>query len=460
LTTVAGTSASAPTRTMSGSGWQCIAGSLRFPPVRVATLVLALAACNNSGEYSTLETTPAPTIPTSSAERVPRSTGPVEFKTDTPRRLDRFSALPLISEEEYRKTIIPLNDRLVPIRVEPADLRQPALYGFNVILDGSNRSFIIDGDEQQGYRLFVDLDGDGDLQEESPRHFIADNGLPTVVLEPTAAERGRDPDTASAPVLVFEIRAPQAHSEAPLSVWKSDQTVRRGNAKLGDGEYAFALLGNSGVYGRDYQVVFFDVDGDGKLDLTEDPLSPERYTLRERYVHLGGRGYEFRAASDGSTLVLTPLAKNRPPRPDVRPSCPAPSLRLPDFTGHMRELAEFRGKWVVLDFWTPWCQPCVRAAPELKRAELELGPRGLEIVGVHDGEPDETARNFIRDNAISGPQLIDADQAAQSLYRVDAWPAYVVIDPGGTIVTRENNWSSVRAVLDERLAHHTSMTPL
>jgi thiol-disulfide isomerase/thioredoxin len=421
----------------------------------VATLVvLALAACNSSGGYSTLETTPAPTLPTSFAERAPRSTGPVEFKTDTPQRLDRFSALPLSSEEEYRKTIIPLKDRVVPIRVKPADLRQPALYGFNVILDGCNRSVIIDGDEQLGYRVFVDLDGDGDLQEEGPRHFIANNGPPTVVLEPTAAERGRDPGTASAPVLVFEIRAPQAQGEAPFSVWKSDQTVRRGTAKLGDGEYAFALLGDSGVYGRDYQVVVFDVDGDGKLDLTEDPLSQERYTLRERYVQLGGRDYEFGAASDGSALVLTPLANNRPPRPDVRPSFSAPSLRLPDFTGHMRELAEFRGKWVVLNFWAPWCQPCVRAAPELKRAERELGPRGLEIVGVHDGEPDETARNFIRDNVMSWPQLIDGDQAAQSLYRVDALPAYVVIDPGGTIVARENTWSSVRAVLDERLPNH------
>lgn len=411
--------------------------------MRVAVLcVLALAACNSSGGYSTLETTPAPT-------------GPLEFETDAPRRLDRFSALPLSSEEQYRKTIIPLKDRVVPIRAEPSDLRQPALYGFNVILDGSNRSVIVDGNEQLGYRLFVDLDGDGDLQEERPRHFLADDGPPTVVLEPTAAERGRDPGTAAAAVIVFEIRVPQAEQgEAPFSVWKSDQTVRRGTAKLGDREYDFALLGDSGVYGRDYQVVVFDVDGDGKLDLTEDPLSPERYTLREPHVQLGGLSYEFEVASDGSTLVLTPLAENRPPRPDVRPSFSAPALRLPDFTGQMRELAEFRGKWVVLDFWSPWCQPCVRAAPELTRAAQELGPRGLEIVGVHDGEPDDAARNFIRDNSMSWPQLIDADQAAQSLYRVDALPAYVLIDPSGTIITRENAWSSVRAVLDDRLPNH------
>jgi thiol-disulfide isomerase/thioredoxin len=424
--------------------------------VRIAALVvLALAACNRSGESNTLETTPAPL--TSSPKRVAPPTGTVEFKTNTPQRLDRFSALPLSSEEEYRKTILSLKDRIVPIRVAPADLRKPALYGFNVIIDGSNRSVIIDGDEQLGYRLFVDLDGDGDLQEQGPRHFIANNGPPTVVLEPTVAERGRDPGTASALVIVFEIRAPGAQQGgAPFSVWKSDQTVRRGTAKLEDREYAFALLGDSGVYGRDYQAVVFDIDGDDKLDLTEDPLSPERYTLRERYVHLGGHGYEFAVASDGSTLVLTPLAENRPPRPDVRPSFSAPPLRLPDFTGQMRELAEFRGKWVVLDFWAPWCQPCVRAAPELTRAERELGPRGLEIVGVHDGEPDEAARNFIRDNAMSWTQLIDADQAAQSLYRVDALPEYVLIDPVGTIVTRENAWSSVRAGLDERLSNNPS----
>jgi hypothetical protein len=85
----------------------------------------------------------------------------------------------------------------------------------------------------------------------------------------------------------------------------------------------------------------------------------------------------------------------------------------------------------------------------------ELGPRGLEIVGVHDGELDAAARKiFIRDNVMSWPQLIDADQAAQSLDRVDALPTYVLIDPEGMIVARENAWSSVRAVLDERLPKH------
>jgi hypothetical protein len=63
-------------------------------------------------------------------------------------------------------------------------------------------------------------------------------------------------------------------------------------------------------------------------------------------------------------------------------------------------------------------------------------------------------RDFIRDNVMSWPQLIDADQAAQSLYRIDALPEYVLIDPAGTIVTRENTWSSVRAILDERLPSH------
>jgi hypothetical protein len=129
-----------------GSSWppaDRASPGLYSPSVRVAALVvLALAACNSSGGHGTLETMPAPTLPTRTVERAAPPTTPVEFKTDAPQRLDRFSALPLSSEEEYRKTIIPLKDRLIPIRVEPADLREPALYGFNVILDGSNRSVI------------------------------------------------------------------------------------------------------------------------------------------------------------------------------------------------------------------------------------------------------------------------------------------------------------------------------
>src|SRR5690606_35151014 len=133
----------------------------------------SLAACKSSGHN---DAAPTPTLPSSSADRAAALTGPVEFSTEPPQRLDSFSALPLSFAEDYRKSIIALEGRIVPIQVEPADLRQPALYGFNVIIDGGNRSFIVDGDEQLGYRLFVDLDGDGDLQEEEPRHFIANNG--------------------------------------------------------------------------------------------------------------------------------------------------------------------------------------------------------------------------------------------------------------------------------------------
>ena len=75
----------------------------------------------------------------------------------------------------------------------------------------------------------------------------------------------------------------------------------------------------------------------------------------------------------------------------------------------------------------------------------------MDIADLHDGEADEAARSFIRDNGMSWIQLIDADQAAQSLWRVDALPTYVLIDPAGTIVAREHAWSAMRAVLDQRL---------
>lgn len=411
--------------------------------------VLALCACNN-GARNVSDPAPTAALP-EPWKRASPLTGPFEFKTDAPKRLDRFIALPVSSAEEYREAIVPLKDRLVSIRVPPTEVRVPALYGFNVVFDGENHSFIVDGDAQRGYRLFIDLNGDGNLQNDRPRHFIAGEGPPTVVLEPTAEERGRAIGTVPELIIVFEIRAPRDGSILPFSVWRSDQTLRRGTAKLGGREYAFALLGENGVYNRDYQGIIVDIDGDGQLNLTEEPLSPERYSIRERYMHLGGHGYEFQVASDGSTLTLTPITFEQPPRPDVRPSFPAPPMRLPDFSGRLRDTLEFQGKWILLDFWAPWCQPCVRAAPELARTRRELGPSGLEIIGVHDGEPDEVAREFVRDRAMWWPQLIDADRAAQAIYRVDDLPTYVLIDPAGTIVARENAWSAMRAVLDRNL---------
>src|SRR5215813_4730857 len=99
-------------------------------------------------------------------------------------------------EEQYRKIADQLskNPKFVPIKRKPAGLTAGAKFGFNLTFGGLNRSWILDGDDHQGYVLYADLNGNGDLADDTPLRFTNDSGKYFVLLKQTVAEKidGRD----------------------------------------------------------------------------------------------------------------------------------------------------------------------------------------------------------------------------------------------------------------------------
>ena len=55
---------------------------------------------------------------------------------------------------------------------------------------------------------------------------------------------------------------------------------------------------------------------------------------------------------------------------------------LPDLDGKQRSLSEFRGKWVIVNFWATWCAPCRREIPLLKAFQDEHGADGVQVIGI------------------------------------------------------------------------------
>jgi thiol-disulfide isomerase/thioredoxin len=101
-------------------------------------------------------------------------------------------------------------------------------------------------------------------------------------------------------------------------------------------------------------------------------------------------------------------------------------------------IKDFRGKIVLLDFWTFGCINCQHILPDLKKLEEEY-PRELVVVGVHsakfDAEKSRTAiRQAILKFGIEHPVVNDADLAVWRQYAVNAWPTVVLIDPNGKVV--------------------------
>ena len=96
---------------------------------------------------------------------------------------------------------------------------------------------------------------------------------------------------------------------------------------------------------------------------------------------------------------------------------------------------DFRGKFVLVDFWTYCCINCMHILPELKRLERAY-PHHLVVVGVHsakfDAEQDtQNITEAIRRYKIEHAVINDAQHELWDRFGVRAWPTVLLIDPEG-----------------------------
>ncbi|BBA34392.1 redoxin domain protein [Methylocaldum marinum] len=107
---------------------------------------------------------------------------------------------------------------------------------------------------------------------------------------------------------------------------------------------------------------------------------------------------------------------------------------LRDLDGNPREIAEWKGKVLVLNFWASWCAPCREEMPEFVRMQTELGDQGLQFVGVAIDES-EAVQEFLKETPVNYPILLGGGGAvswAQSLgNRFNVLPFSAVFDRDG-----------------------------
>ncbi len=126
------------------------------------------------------------------------------------------------------------------------------------------------------------------------------------------------------------------------------------------------------------------------------------------------------------------------------------AVRAPDFrpelewinTGGRRlTLADFRGRLLILDFWTAGCINCIHMIPELAEIERRF-PDEVAIVGVHSGkflserETPNIARACER-LGVHHPVVNDRQFRTWREYAVRAWPTLVLVSPDGYVLATQ-----------------------
>lgn len=112
----------------------------------------------------------------------------------------------------------------------------------------------------------------------------------------------------------------------------------------------------------------------------------------------------------------------------------APDFTLPDLAGKKVSLSDFRGKWVVLDFWGSWCGWCVKGFPALKKAYEKYGDK-IVVMGIDCNESEEDWRAGVKQHQIPWLNLYNGENRdLYTAYKIEGFPTKVIINPEGKIV--------------------------
>ncbi|MEM1074830.1 MAG: TlpA disulfide reductase family protein [Pseudomonadota bacterium] len=113
-------------------------------------------------------------------------------------------------------------------------------------------------------------------------------------------------------------------------------------------------------------------------------------------------------------------------------------------------LADYQGKYVLLNFWATWCAPCRKEMPQLSELQTEFGGDDFEVLTIATGRNSPTGiRKFFDEIGVENlPRHQDPKQTLASQMAIFGLPITVLIDPNGREVARmrgDADWASENA---------------
>ena len=104
--------------------------------------------------------------------------------------------------------------------------------------------------------------------------------------------------------------------------------------------------------------------------------------------------------------------------------------------GALSRLTDHAGRYILLNFWATWCEPCKKEMPELEALYEELKTRNVVVLAVSMEETADKVGKFLEKNPYKMPVLADPDGKVARLYGVDSIPLTYLITPLGAIEGR------------------------
>jgi peroxiredoxin len=127
----------------------------------------------------------------------------------------------------------------------------------------------------------------------------------------------------------------------------------------------------------------------------------------------------------------------------------ASEFTLKDTQGHVHHLTDYRGKWVLVNFWATWCAPCLEELPDLAALHNAHKDTDLIVIGIAMEYPStKVVLDFLKTHHLPYPIVLGDYKIAKQIGAVEALPTSYLFDQTGTLVSSQSG-TVTRASVEE-----------
>lgn len=139
-----------------------------------------------------------------------------------------------------------------------------------------------------------------------------------------------------------------------------------------------------------------------------------------------------------NVLVLEKVNTNQNQIESTKVGFKAISFKGEDFkTKKIIKTADYKGKYLLIDFWGTWCKPCIQELPNLKEIYDNTDRTKFEIIGIAVNSTSEALNKMMDKNSITWPQIVsDSKNRINDIYGISNYPTTFIVDPTGTIIEK------------------------